>query len=265
MALFWGCSSKQEYATDLSAMHRATMRPYTIDGNTYTPQIVKVGEKFRGMASWYGKDYHGKRTSSGEIYNMYDHTAAHKTLPMNTRVRVTNLRNGRSTVVRINDRGPFSDDRIMDLSYAAAKDLGMVGAGVVPVEIEVLGYDSHISKELNATAASTGSSQGTFGALSTQDLSSDQRADETQALQSGYGVQIGSYRRYRGALIVKKRNENVDGKYQAIIQKSSVDGMPLYKVVLVGFESEQEARSFAESGRYPGAFVVRLKDGVGHD
>jgi len=91
-----------------------------------------------GLASWYGSDFHGKSTSSKEIFNMYDMTAAHKTLPFGTHVMVTNLKNGKSVMVRINDRGPFVKKRIIDLSYAAAKVLDMIDTGVVPAKIEVL-------------------------------------------------------------------------------------------------------------------------------
>jgi rare lipoprotein A len=92
----------------------------------------------QGQASWYGREQQGGPTASGERYNMFAMTAAHRTLPMNTRIRVTNLLNGRSVVVRINDRGPYGRGRILDLSYAAARDLDMLKAGVVPVRIEVL-------------------------------------------------------------------------------------------------------------------------------
>lgn len=91
-----------------------------------------------GLASWYGMDFHGKLTSNKEVYDMYDMTAAHKTLPFGTYVMVTNLNNGKSAVVRINDRGPFVKGRVIDLSYAAAKMLDLVGPGVAPVRIEVL-------------------------------------------------------------------------------------------------------------------------------
>jgi rare lipoprotein A len=91
-----------------------------------------------GIASWYGDDYHGKRTANGEIYNQYKLTAAHRTLPFNTLVRVTNLKNGRSVVVRINDRGPFIRGRIIDLSYAAAGEIGMVDDGIQKVELRIL-------------------------------------------------------------------------------------------------------------------------------
>lgn len=92
-----------------------------------------------GLASWYGREEQGQLTASGERFNMYELTAAHRTLPMNTRVRVTNLKNGRQVVVRINDRGPYSRKRIIDVSRAAAIRLGMIDAGVVPARIEVLG------------------------------------------------------------------------------------------------------------------------------
>ena len=93
---------------------------------------------FEGKASWYGREQNGQLTANGERFNMYALTAAHRTLHMGTRVRVINLRNGRATVVRINDRGPYSHGRIIDVSYAAAKLLGMLDAGVVPVRLEVL-------------------------------------------------------------------------------------------------------------------------------
>jgi rare lipoprotein A len=93
----------------------------------------------RGVASWYGKKFHGRRTSSGETYDMYAMTAAHKTLPLGTHVKVLNLKNDREIVVRINDRGPFVRGRIIDLSYAAAQKIDIVGPGTAPVEIIALG------------------------------------------------------------------------------------------------------------------------------
>lgn len=101
-------------------------------------QVLSPGSIQTGLASWYGPDFHGKTTSSREIYNMYDMTAAHRTLPFGTRVMVTNIRNEKSVLVRINDRGPFIKGRIIDLSYAAAEMLDMVEEGVIQVKIEVL-------------------------------------------------------------------------------------------------------------------------------
>jgi len=99
----------------------------------------------RGIASWYGEDFHGKPTSSGEIYNMYDLTAAHKLMPLGTVAKITNLDNDRSVVVKINDRGPFIDGRIIDLSYSAATEIGMMEKGLSRVEIKVLKWGKSLS------------------------------------------------------------------------------------------------------------------------
>lgn len=102
------------------------------------PPVTPARASQTGIASWYGPGFHGKTTASGVIYNQHDLTAAHQTLPLNTRVLVTNLNNGRSIEVLINDRGPFAKGRIIDLSYAAGETLGMIGPGTIPVRIEVV-------------------------------------------------------------------------------------------------------------------------------
>ena len=122
-------------------LHPYANRPYSALGKTYTPLQTTGNYKERGMASWYGKKFHGQRTSIGEIYNMYAMTAAHPTLPIPSYARVTNLANGKSVVVRVNDRGPFLHDRIMDLSYAAAYKLGYANSGSAEVEVESLSAD----------------------------------------------------------------------------------------------------------------------------
>ncbi|KTD23650.1 septal ring lytic transglycosylase RlpA family protein [Legionella israelensis] len=111
---------------------------YDVEGKTYNVLQTASGYKSRGIASWYGTKFHKKRTSSGEEYNMYAMTAAHKTLPLPTYVKVKNLKNGRVAIVKVNDRGPFRKDRIIDLSYAAAAKLGLLPEGTAPVEIETL-------------------------------------------------------------------------------------------------------------------------------
>src|SRR5262245_42667871 len=108
-------------------------------GRSRPPTSVKTGATQEGVASWYGPGFHGNATSSGEIYDQFDLTAAHRTLPLGTRVAVTHLDSGRTVEVRINDRGPFVDDRIIDLSYAAARQLGLIGPGTGRVRVEVLG------------------------------------------------------------------------------------------------------------------------------
>lgn len=112
--------------------------PYTVLGKTYVINFNSIGFVQEGLSSWYGKKFHGRKTSNGEIYDMYGMTAAHKTLPIPTFLRVSNLDNGRVVVVRVNDRGPFHKDRILDLSYTAAKKLGFHKKGTAPVRIEVI-------------------------------------------------------------------------------------------------------------------------------
>ena len=119
-------------------LHPGANNPYTLQGKRYVPQRSLQPYRARGIASWYGRKFHGKRTSSGERYDMYAMTAAHTVLPIPSYARVTHLGNGRSVVVRINDRGPFHSDRIIDLSYAAAHKLGIVGDGSARVEVETI-------------------------------------------------------------------------------------------------------------------------------
>lgn len=125
-------------AVTLSLAACATTRP---EPRSTVNVFTKHGRGMvqEGLASWYGREQQGHLTANGERFDMHQLTAAHRTLPMNTRVRVTNLKNGRQVVVRINDRGPYSRKRIIDLSRAAAVKLDMIGAGVVPARVEVLG------------------------------------------------------------------------------------------------------------------------------
>ncbi|MGZ6142615.1 MAG: septal ring lytic transglycosylase RlpA family protein [Myxococcales bacterium] len=105
---------------------------------TTRPEQGGAASVFEGTASWYGHDFQGRLTASGERFDMHDLTAAHRNLRFGTRLRVVNLRNGRDVIVRVNDRGPYSGGRVLDVSYAAAVRLDMIGAGVVPVRVEVL-------------------------------------------------------------------------------------------------------------------------------
>ena len=119
-------------------LHRYANRPYQVFGQSYVPLAAGQPYRERGIASWYGKKFHGQKTSIGEVYDMYAMTAAHRTLPIPSYARVTNIANGKSVIVRVNDRGPFHSDRIIDLSYAAAYRLGYVQAGSAMVEVESL-------------------------------------------------------------------------------------------------------------------------------
>ncbi|MGE5153682.1 MAG: septal ring lytic transglycosylase RlpA family protein [Bdellovibrio bacteriovorus] len=111
---------------------------YQVRGKRYFTKPTSAGHVERGLASWYGRQFHGRKTSSGERYNMYAMTAAHKTLPLPSYVRVTNMENGRSAVVKVNDRGPFHGPRVIDLSYSAAKKLGVINKGTAMVEVRAI-------------------------------------------------------------------------------------------------------------------------------
>jgi len=119
-------------------LHRAANRPYTVFGREYVPATSLRPYRERGIASWYGRRYHGERTSTGDTYDMYAMTAAHPTLPLPSYARVTNLATGKSVVVRVNDRGPFLHDRLIDLSYVAAAKLGIAQKGSGEVEVEAI-------------------------------------------------------------------------------------------------------------------------------
>ena len=116
----------------------ANRASYAVDGKDYEVLLTAQGYKEQGVASWYGTKFHKKRTSSGDKYDMYQLTAAHKTLPLPTFVKVKNLENGKVAIVKVNDRGPFHDDRVLDLSYAAARKLGIFENGTAKVEVEAI-------------------------------------------------------------------------------------------------------------------------------
>lgn len=120
---------------------RGPNKPYSVLGRDYTPLATDVPMKERGRASWYGRKFHGKRTASGEIYNMHAMTAAHPTMPIPSYARVRHVASGREVIVRVNDRGPFHSDRVIDLSYTAALKLGFIGAGSAVVEVERITHD----------------------------------------------------------------------------------------------------------------------------
>lgn len=161
-----------------------TLKPYVVNGVRYYPLPASEGFRQLGKASWYGAKFHGRRTSSGEIYDMHKVSAAHKTLPLGTYVKVLNLSNNRKSIVRINDRGPFVKGRIIDLSYAAAKEIGLVGPGVAEVEIVALG------KEVGELKTSSGIKP----------------VVESADLQRGvFAVQVGAFKDRNNALRLAER------------------------------------------------------------
>lgn len=217
------------------------MKCYTVLGKRYSPTYVKVGQVMKGVSSWYGPNFHGKRTSNGEVYNMHARTAAHKTWPMDTMVKVKNLQNGKSTIVRINDRGPFVRGRIIDCSYTAGKEIGLDRMGVAKVAIQVVGFAGKVQ-----SAASIAKSKKT--------------KTETRVMLSNFGVQVGAFKRREGAEVTRKMFASMYKKYKPVVKAfNNVDGSGevMYRVWLMGFGSEQEARDFKDCNNLEGAFIVR--------
>ncbi len=159
--------------------------PYVVRGQEYHVLASATGYRARGIASWYGHKFHGRLTSNGEVYDAYAATAAHRTLPIPSYVRVTNLENGASMVLRVNDRGPFHDQRIIDLSYGAAVKLGFARQGTAEVEVVALSVDGTRDLRGDAVARSNGVNYryvqvGSFG---DENAAMDLRAEIHQRLQ----------------------------------------------------------------------------------
>lgn len=252
MLWYSGCSqmtpSKRATKITSQARHKSTMRPYCVLGKKYTPEYVEIGDSMTGIASWYGPDFHGKYTSSGEIYDMNDFTAAHKTWPMDTLVKVTNLDNGKTELVRINDRGPFKDGRIIDCSYAAGKSLGLDKTGLARVKIEVVGFNS---KPLKPTILN----DNIYLARNTAPKSS---SSPKKVLMNNFGIQVGAFRLKKGADITKEKYASLDKRYSVEVKKFFLaDGSEIYRVFVMGFASEEEAKDYMACYGISKAIIIR--------
>ena len=220
-------------------LHRYANRPYVALGKTYTPLTATGSFKERGIASWYGKKFHGQRTSSGEVYDMYGMTAAHPTLPIPSYVRVTNVANQKSVVVRVNDRGPFLHERVIDLSYVAAHKLGIIGSGSGEVEVESLAGNA-------MTAPVAAAEQVTSTPLPPADIPPKTvAAEQDSAAASNVYLQLGAFKSKEAAesFMAQMRAKLGDaGKQLSVFLK---DG--LTRVHLGPYASQNEARSSADS------------------
>jgi len=201
-----------------------TPPPYTVGGKVYYPLGKIKDYKEQGVASWYGPEFHGKKTSSGERYDMYASTAAHRILPFGTKVQVTNLENRKKTVAVINDRGPFAKDRILDLSYCGAKEIGLIGPGTACVELEVVGI-----------------------------------ADSTPLDWTGvFTVQLGSFKEHRNALRLKEKMSLINPSAHITIYETH-EGAVFYQVRVGKYnnleETIQAQREF-ESRGFQDTFIV---------
>lgn len=239
MGFLASCSShdRRVYRTgpSPSTYPKAGQKPYTINGERYEPLSSHEGFVQSGIASWYGSDFHGKPTSNGESYDMYAMTAAHKTLPLGVYVRVRNRDNGRETVVRINDRGPFIAGRIIDLSYSAARVIDIVGSGTAPVKIEALGYRDETVVGRTAYKVPVSYDRGSFG------------------------IQVGAFGNQENA---RKLADKVKQRYGvSSIREAVVKGTLYYRVRAGNYSSLKEAEQIRERSpdvMIAGGFVVAL-------
>ncbi|EGB14215.1 rare lipoprotein A [Pseudodesulfovibrio mercurii] len=201
-------------------------KPYTVLGRTYYPLQSADGYDEIGLASWYGADFHGRKTANGQTYNMYGVSAAHKTLPLGSRVRVTNLENNRSVVLTINDRGPFVNERILDLSYGAAKKLGTVESGVAKVRVTSL----------------------------TTEIVPTRLAEAPGRL---YHVRVGAFAVRENALRVHQRllGEGYSGASITVVDR---DGRVLHIVQAGSFPSRDQAERVMEAlkGDFPTCYII---------
>lgn len=202
-------------------LHRYANRPYEALGSQYTPMTESGNYQKEGVASWYGRRYHGKPTASGETYDMYGMTAAHPTLPIPSYVRVTALDNGKSVIVRINDRGPFHSDRVIDLSYTAAYKLGVSGKGSGRVRVESLDPEKLVMQTVTQTVA----------------LLSER----------GYFVQMGAFGQPGNAEKLLQRARETLGIAPELSRVAQVG--ELHRVSLGPFATEDEAGSWADKTR----------------
>lgn len=214
-------------------LHRYANRPYVALGKNYTPLTVLGNYKERGVASWYGKKFHGQPTSIGEKYDMYGMTAAHTTLPIPSYARVTNLSNGKSVVVRVNDRGPFLHDRLIDLSYTAALKLGILGKGSGAVEVESIVVDTAVITPINVEA------------VHSEPLASETGTPAMGAAGGNVYLQLGSFKSQQGAegFMARMRAEfDGSGKQVILYQKES----DLVRVQVGPYTNQEEARAVAD-------------------
>ena len=210
-----GCKESRHPVPAPCGSEPADDAAYEIDGRMYHPLKSADGFSEQGVASWYGDPFHEKKTANSEIYNMYAMTAAHKTLPFGTMVEVKNLENNKTAVVRINDRGPFCRDRIIDLSHAAAQKIDMIESGTAPVQVTALGTDA----ALLADSRHTGS--------------------ESIYFTGDFTIQAGSFSSPENAESLKASLEKVADN--VTVQAFQKDGRTFYRVRVGRFTSFKQA------------------------
>jgi rare lipoprotein A len=222
-------------------LHRFANRPYTVFGREYVPATALRPYRERGVASWYGRKFHGEKTSTGEVYDMYALTAAHPTLPLPSYARVTNVATGRNVVVRVNDRGPFLHDRLIDLSYAAAHRIGIAqkGSGEVEVEAILPGAATVVAAAPLPPVAPAPAATATLApaAVAVEPM-------PIQRAAAGFSVQLGAFASNANARSFLDHVQNQLASAAVEPRIREVDG--LYRVYVGPYPSRDEARRVAE-------------------
>jgi rare lipoprotein A len=228
----------------LEPLHRFANRPYTVLGQDFVPATSLRPYKEKGVASWYGRKFHGQKTSIGETYDMYAMTAAHPTLPLPSYAKVTSVATGRSVVVRVNDRGPFLHGRIIDLSYAAAHRVGIAGPGSGTVEVEAI-----IPGEAPILAAAAPLPPVTRAETAPP---APVPTPATPTSSAGFAVQLGAFQNYANAqsFLTHVQGQLADARVEPKVREAN----GLYRVYVGPFPDRDEARRVAE--RITSAFGV---------
>jgi rare lipoprotein A len=224
----------------LEPLHRFANRPYTVFGREYVPATSLRPYRERGIASWYGRKFHGERTSSGETYDMYAMTAAHPTLPLPSYARVTNVASGKSVVVRVNDRGPFLHGRVIDLSYAAAAKLGIAQKGSGEVDVEA------ILPAGTPTLVAAAPLPPVTGAPPREPAGTPPPAEPAPvaSMEGGFVVQLGAFASYANAqnFLAHVANQLAPLGVEANVRQ--VNG--LFRVFVGPYPAREDARRLAE-------------------
>jgi len=223
-------------------LHRFANRPYTVFGREYVPATSLRAYRERGVASWYGRKFHGEKTAIGEKYDMYAMTAAHPTLPLPSYARVTSVATGKSVIVRVNDRGPFLHDRLIDLSYAAAHRIGIAqnGSGDVEVEAIIPGETTLASRPLPPVASAATESTP----LPVERVPLPAASASAPHASSGYAVQLGAFASSANA---QNFMEHVQNQLAASgVEPKIRQANGLFRVYVGPYSERDEARRIAE-------------------
>ena len=233
---------------------------------------AQVGYVQEGNASYYGDNFEGRVTASGERYSHLKATCAHVSIPFGSLVKITNLDNNQTAIARVNDRGPFVPDRIIDVSKSVAERLGMIGTGIARVRIEVVdnqGIKLNSQEEVSKTAVTDGDKKTTN--LQTTEIKTNQQAAPSEAIEyfsvevqkqtkKGFYVQLGSFREQTNIFLLLAEAQEQFGK-KTCVQVVAVNNDRLFKLLIGPFTSRSDAEKVKQSAqtKYPGCFIVEAK------